>query len=206
MKTMKMMLAALAVSMFAAPAFAEVPVDVQKKIRDVDGVQKVRKSQAEGKSKPKAAKAKRAAGADAGSADEPGATNAGAASEKAKRGKEKAAEARAKAGGEKVEHGKEDRLGEGRRPMQPEHARPSNVDEGSDIATKRSPNSAKGLDRLGKAERKHLLNLARINRLAELAAQNRNTQLQQRVEVLREKEARRYARALNKIDSPDMGE
>lgn len=77
-------------------------------------------------------------------------------------------------------------------------------------AGKRRGTSAKGLTRLEKENRKHLRRLAQFNRLEQIAAKRSNSQLLDKVSMLRDKEAARHARALGRLDSPtpeaDLGQ
>ena len=193
MKTLKIILAALAISLTAGPAFADPPVDAQRKLQKAEMLKRAKDKGKAGKdSKGKAKKADK--------------------NDKANKGK-----------GKSLTHGKEDKFDKTDRPNMPdlykpkEHpakpdragAEPDPVRE--DVASKRNANSARGLDRSAKEERKHLKRMAKIQRIAEIAQRQENTRLLETTSRLREKENLRHQRALNKklnaneSNTPDAG-
>ena len=180
MKTLKITLAAIAISLLAAPAFAEAPAREQKRLRQADQIEKLRHSKAKKANKERSTAKK---------------TKKPKKAKKAKMSKASRDELdRPSLADPSLE-----------RPLKP---RPVAVDD--QVAPK-----APTVERVGprplpvlakkdareKEEHKHLRRLAKIQRLAQIARHNGNERLLTQAGTLREKENRRFERALERIQS-----
>ena len=185
MKKLKITFVTIALSMLAMPLAAEVPVEVQKRLRKGQEVAQIKKAKASKKDKTSKKDKDRT---------EKGKGHASKGKGQAAKGKEhasKGADGRAK-GKEHASKGADGRAKGKEHASKGDVTAPKNAD--------RAPSKDWGERRLSKERLKHLRRLAQIERLGEVAQRNGNTRLRDRVLVLRGKEDLRFERTMKRIN------
>ena len=182
MKTLKLIIATIAISGFASTASAEVPVHVQERLQELEHLKR-------GQGQVKAQKA--------GSATDKE-TSGNVHEDESEDAKGKRAEKGKRAKADRDKAGKK-----GQKADKPQKTKSDKPAKTSDKARAPKPNEEsageEGLDAHEKEERKHLRRLAQFERLEQVAARNGNDRLSEKVSMLREKEARRHERAVERL-------